>query len=202
MKLSYVQKFLLAADPFSAIRTNFRTWGKKRPAKDEEKRDRKPLRGRHLTETQREDISTGLQESATGEVSMTATASDREAVCYENEIANVLEETGFSVEIDNAAREPSEPKIPAGVQMTVADETIRPSHAYWVVRAFRHAGVAIATRINAGLQKNDTLYITVGPNAAVASVRPTARIPAVWQSTVQATLREKWKRKFALWRGK
>ena len=57
---------------------------------------------RHLTVEQREDISAGLQDSATGPVSMTAAASDKEAVCYQGEIASVLEDMGCEVEIDNA----------------------------------------------------------------------------------------------------
>src|ERR1039457_200797 len=97
MNLSYLHK--LAADPFSAIRINFRRWRRKR-------------RGRHLTVVQREDISTDLEDSITGPVSMKAAPSDREAVCYEGEIANVLEDTGFKVEIDNAERKSPERKTP------------------------------------------------------------------------------------------
>jgi hypothetical protein len=145
---------------------------------------------------QRKDISTGLQDSMTGPVSMTAAASDREAVCYEGEIANVLEDKGFSVEIDNTKRKSPEQKIPKGVEMTVADKTIRPIHAYWIVRAFRHAGVEIATRINARRRKNNTLYITVGSNRAPALVRPTIRSAATLQLKSLATLLEKWKMKF------
>jgi hypothetical protein len=197
MNLSYVHKLLLAADPFSAIRTNFRGWRKKFPGRVGKKKQRKLLRGRHLTVAQREDISTDLQGSMTGAVSMTAAASDREAVCYEGEIANVLEDTGFKVEIDNAERKPPEHEIPTGVEMTVADKTIRPSHAYWIVRAFRQAGVAIATRINTRRQKNNTLYITVGPNGLPALVPPTIRTAATWQSKSLATVLEKWKMKFA-----
>jgi hypothetical protein len=199
MNLSNVHKLLLAADPFSAIRTNFRGWGKKLHAKEGKKKRRKLLRGRHLTVVQREDISTGLQESMesmTGPVSITAAASDKEAVCYEREIANVLEDTGFSVEIDNAKRKSPEQKIPKGVEMTVADKTIRPIHAYWIVRAFRHAGVEIATRINARRRKNNTLYITVGSNRAPALARPTIRSAATLQLRSLATLLEKWKMKF------
>jgi hypothetical protein len=129
---------------------------------------------------------------------MTAAASDREAVCYEGEIANVLEETGFEVEIDNAMGKPSEPQIATGVEMTVKDKTVRPIHAYRIVQAFRSAGVSIATRINGKRRKNDTLYITVGPNGAPAIVSPPIRTAAKWQSKVLATLREKWKMKFAL----
>jgi hypothetical protein len=196
MNLSYVHKLLLADDPFSAIRTNFRGWGKKLDAKEGKKKQRKLLRGRHLTVVQRKDISTGLQDSMIGPVSMTAAASDREAVCYEGEIANVLEDKGFSVEIDNTKRKSSEQKIPKGVEMTVADKTIRPIHAYWIVRAFRHAGVEIATRINARRRKNNTLYITVGSNRAPALVRPTIRSAATWRLKSLGTLLEKWKVRF------
>jgi hypothetical protein len=194
INLSYVQKLLVAIDPFSAIRTNFRGWRKKTPLNG---RKRTRLRRRHLTCHQREDISTDLQDSATGPVSMTASASDTEAVCYEDEIANVLEETGFEVEIDNVKRMPSEQQIPSGVEMTVKDETIRPVHAYRIVHAFRAAGVAIATRINAMRRSNNTLYITVGANGAAALVPPTTRAAAKWQAKVLRTLHEKWQTKFA-----
>jgi hypothetical protein len=157
MNLSYLHK--LAASPFAAIRVNFRKWRKKR-------------RGRHLTVVQRKDISTDLQDSATGPVTMTADAFDREAVCYEGEIANVLEDTGFKVEVDNAKKKASEQEIPKGLEMTISDKTVRPVHASGIVRAFRRAGIAIATRINAKRRKNDTLYITVGPNDVPA--RPKA----------------------------
>ena len=189
MNLSYVRKLLVAANPFIAVRTNFRRWSERLHAKRGKKQQRKPLRGRHLTVAQREDISTELQDSTIGPISMTATASDREAVCYEGEIANLLEDTGFDVEIDNAERKPPEQKIPAGLEMTVADETIRPIHAYRIVRAFRSAGVAIATRIDAMGRRNDTLYITVGPNGAPAF--------ANGQLKALATLLENWKTKFA-----
>jgi len=196
MKRSYVQRLLLAADPFSSIRTNFRGWRKKLPAKVGEDEPQELLPGRHLTSEQREDISTGLEDSVTGPVSITAAASDKEAVRYEGEIATVLEETGFKVEIDNAKRTAPEQKLPTGVEMTVADETIRPIHAYRIVRAFRRAGIAIATRINAKRRNNNTLYITVGSDGAAALVPPTIRTAATWQSKSMATLREKWKMKF------
>ena len=176
MNLSYVQKLLMAVDPFSSIRASFRSWRKKTPGDRLEDKKRKRLRRRHLTCRQREDISTDLEDSVTGPVSITASASDAEAVCYEDEIANVLAETGFEVEIDNAARKPAEEKIPTGLEMTVKDETIRPVHARRILHAFRHAGVAIATRINAMRRSNSTLYITVGSNAAPGAVPPlTAR---------------------------
>lgn len=187
VKLSYVHKLLLAADPFAAIRTNFRAWGKKLRAKG----------ARHLTSEQREDISTDLQESATGPISMTAAASDKESISYQGEIANVLEETGFEVKIDNAKTKPSEQQIPAGVEVTIKDATVRPVHAYWIVRAFRRAGVAIATRINGQRRKNNTLYITVGANGASGIVSPTIQTAASWQSKVRATVLKKWKMKFA-----
>jgi hypothetical protein len=165
MNLSYLQKLWLSADPFSAIRTSFRNWREKLPAKDGKKKQR----GRHLTVVQRKDISAGLQDSTTGPISMIADASDREAVCYEGEIANVLEDTGFKVVMDNNKKKAPEQEIPKGLEMTIADQTVRPMHASGIVRAFRHAGVAIATRINSKRRKNNTLYITVGPNDGTAS---------------------------------
>jgi len=197
MKLSYVQKLLLEADPFSAVRTNFRIWKRKFKIKAGTSKWRNPLRGRHLTVKQRGDISTELQDSMTGPVSMTAAASDREAVCYEGEIANVLEDTGFKVEIDNATPKQSAEKVPTGIEMTVKEETVRPIHAYRVVRAFRSAGVAIATRINGKQKKNDTLYITVGPNSAPGLAPPITGKAAKWRLGVRQTLLEKWKGKFA-----
>jgi hypothetical protein len=198
MKISYVQKLLLAADPFAAIQRGFRGWEGKLSAKDGTRKHRKLFRGRHLTEAQRENISTGLQDTVTGPVSMTAASSDREAVCYEGEIANVLEETGFQVEIDNTKTTSPGKQLPAGVEMTVKDTAIRPIHAYRIVSAFRRAGIAIATRINGARRKNDTLYITVGANGAAALVPPTIEIAATWQSKVRITLRQKWKRKFGI----
>jgi hypothetical protein len=154
-------------------------------------------RGRHLTVAQRGDILSGLQDSVTGPVSMTASASDKEAVCYQSEIANVLEDTGFKVEIDNAKRKPTEQKIPTGVEMTVKDNTVRPIHAYWIVRAFRRAGIAIATRINGKRGKNNTLYITIGPNGGPGLVPLTTRTAPKWQIQALRALLEKWKMKFA-----
>jgi len=197
MNLSYVQKLLIAADPFSAARTNFRGWKRKVKAKGGTPKPRRLSRGRHLTVEQREDISTELQDSMMGRVSITAAASDREAVCYESEIANVLENTGFKVEIDNGKRKPSAQRIPTGVEMTVKEETVRPIHAYRIVRAFRRAGVPISTRINGKRRKNNTLYITVGPNAAPGIVPLTSRTAAKCQSKVLRALLEKWKMKFA-----
>jgi hypothetical protein len=196
MKLSYVQKLLLAADPFSAVRTNYRVWRRKRKAKGGTPKLRSPSHERHLTSEQRKDISTELQYSTTGPVSMTAAASDGEAVGYEGEIANVLEGTGFKVDIDNANGKPARP-VPPGVEMTVKEQTVRPVHAYRIVRAFRSAGVSIATRINGKRQKNDTLYITVGPDDAPALVPITTGTAAKWRLKVRRTLLKKWKRKFA-----
>lgn len=197
MNLSFVHKALLTAERFSGIRTSFRGWRKKLHAKDGEKKHRKLLRGRHITVVQREDISTELQGSMTGPVSMTAAASDREAICYEGEIANVLEDTGFKVEIDNAKRRAPEQEVPAGVEMTIKEETVRPIHAFRIVRAFQRAGVAIATRINWRRRQNDTLYITVGPNRAPAHVPRPIPTADAWQSKSLATLLAKWKMKFA-----
>jgi hypothetical protein len=128
---------------------------------------------------------------------MTAAASDREAVCYEGEIASVLEDTGFKVDIDNAKRKGPAQAIATGVEMTIADNTIRPRHAYRIVQAFRHAGIAIATRINAKRRNNNTLYITVGPKGAPALVPPTTPTAAIWKSKKWPILLEKWKAKFA-----
>jgi hypothetical protein len=197
MKLSYVQKLLLAADPFSAARTNFRVWRTKHKAKSGSTKPRRLSHERHLTAEQRQDISTELQYSTIGPVSMTAAASDREAVCYEGEIANVLEDTGFKVEIDNAQEKPSGQRIPMGLEMTVKEKTVRPIHAYRIVRAFRSAGVTIATRINGKRQKNDTLYITVGPDDAPGIVPLITGAAAKWRLKVRQTLLKKWKGKFA-----
>ena len=128
---------------------------------------------------------------------MMAAASDSEAVAYEREIANVLEDTGFPVEIDNAKRNPSAQRIPMGLEMTVKEKTVRPIHAYRIVRAFRGAGVAIATRINGKRQKNDTLYITVGPDDAPGLVPVITGTAAKWRWRVRQTLLKKWKGKFA-----
>jgi hypothetical protein len=196
MNLSYVHKLLLAADPFSVIRTNFRAWGKKLPGKNGKTRQPKPSPARHLTSEQREEISSGLQDSVMGHVSMTAAASDTEAVRYEGEIADVLEGTGFDVNIDNAKTEVAEQQVPPGVEMTIKETTVRPGHAYWIVRAFRSAGVAIATRINEKRRKNDTLYITVGQNSAPAVVPTAIRSAAKWQSNVLRNLLKKWKIRF------
>jgi hypothetical protein len=132
---------------------------------------------RHLTLEQREEISAGLQDSATGPVSMTASASDKEAVGYQGEIASVLEDMGCEVEIDNAKTKASVQEIPTGVEMIIKEETVRPVHASRIVRAFRRAGVVIATRINAMRGKNDTLYVTVGANDEAALVPPTIATP-------------------------
>jgi hypothetical protein len=149
---------------------------------------------RHLTMEQREDISAGLHDSTTGPVSLAAPASDTEAVCYEGEIASVLEDMGCEVEIDNAKRKAPAEKIPMGVEMTIKEETVRPAHASRIVRAFRRAGLVIATRINASRRNNDTLYITVGPNDALAIVPlaiPNAAPRQWWKSL--ATLFANWK---------
>jgi hypothetical protein len=133
--------------------------------------DKQELTGdRHITLEQREDISAGLQDSTTGPVSMTAPASDKEAVVYQGEIASVLEDMGCEVEIVNAKTTASVQEIPTGVEMTIKEETVRPVHASRIVRAFRRAGVVIATKINARRRNNDTLYVTVGPSDAPAAV--------------------------------
>ncbi len=129
---------------------------------------------------------------------MSAAASDKEAVCYQGEIASVLEDMGCEVEIDNAKKKTPAQEIPTGVEMTIKEETVRPIHAYRIVRAFRRAGVAIATRINSRRRKNDTLYITVGSNDAPALVTPTIPKAATCQGKCPVTLLAKWKMKFAL----
>jgi hypothetical protein len=193
MKPSYVQRLLLAADPFSAIRKTFGGWKKSLHAKDAKPRSR----ARHLTCKQREDIADGLQDSAVGPVSMTAAESNKEAVNYEAEIANVLEETGFEIEIDNAPVKKPDQEIAPGVEMIVKDQTIRPVHAFGIVQAFRRAGITIATRISASRQKNDTLYITVGSKEASPAIVPvTARAAAAWRSKSMALVLVKWKKKF------
>jgi hypothetical protein len=120
---------------------------------------------RHLTSDQREDILDDLKGSTAGPpVSIVAAASDKEAVGYEGEIASVLQDIGCKVEIDNVKANALAQAIPTGVEMTIKEETVRPIHANRIMRAFRRAGVAIATRINAWRGKNNTLYITVGAN--------------------------------------
>lgn len=147
---------------------------------------------RHLTSEQRDDISTSLQDSTAGPVAMTAAASDQEAVCYQGEIASVLEEMGCRVDIDNAKIKAPGQEIPTGVEMTIKEETVRPIHASRIVRAFRHAGLVIATAINARRRKNDTLYITIGPNeAALVPPAVLAVAPGKWKSL--AALLAKWK---------
>ena len=136
------------------------------------------LDARHLTSDQREDILRDLEGSTSGPpVSMIAAASDKEAVGYEGEIASVLQDMGCEVKIDNVKTNAPAQAIPAGVEMTIKEKTIRPIHANRIMSAFRHAGVAIATRINPQRRKNNTLYITVGANDAPAI----AKLPARWK---------------------
>ena len=146
--------------------------------------------GRHLTPEQCDDIAASLKDSAKGQVSMTAAPSDEEAVCYQGEIAAVLEDSGFNVEIDNAKRTLSGGETPRGVEATIADETVRPSHAIRVVQALRRVGVAVATRINATRRGKDTLYLAVGPNDT-----PPTR--SSWPSKSMKAVIAKWKTKFA-----
>lgn len=113
---------------------------------------------------------------------MTAAASDKEAVCYEGEIADVLKDMGCEVEIDNTKTKAPVEGIPIGVEMTIKEETVRPIHASRIVSAFRRAGVVIATRINARRRKNDTLYITVGPTETPAPVPSTTTASWQWKS--------------------
>ncbi len=155
-----------------------------------------PTGDRHITLDQREEISEQLKDSTPGPISMTATASDPEAVGYEREIASVLEDTGFKVDIVNIKGSSAAEEIPAGVEMTVADQTVRLSHAYRILDAFRRAGIALVTRINAKHQSKETLYITVGPNDAPDSA---ATAGGRWQSP--AILLTKWKTKVRAWFG-
>jgi hypothetical protein len=151
---------------------------------------------RHITSEQREDISVGLEDSMTAPpVTMTANASNKEAVCYQGEIASVLEDIGCTVKIDNATRKAPEQEIPAGVEMTVKETTVRPINASRILRAFRRAGVVIATRINARRRKNNTLYITVGSPSPVPPSIQTGAAWRWWKSL--AALLAKWKIKFA-----
>jgi hypothetical protein len=147
---------------------------------------------RHLTPEQRDDISASLEDSTKGQVSMTAVASDKEAVCYEGEIAAILEQSGFEVEIDNTTPIPPREETHPGVEATIADETVRPSHAFRVVQAFRRVGVAVATKINAKRRGKNTLYIAIGPN----DTPPTPKNP-LWQSKSMTEVIAKWKTKFA-----
>lgn len=152
-----------------------------------------PQPERHLTLEQREDISSSLEQSTKGQVEMTAAPSDQEAVSFQAELAGVLEDSGFNVEIDNAKGKSTADETPPGVHATIANETFRPSHAYRVVHAFRRAGVAIATKINARLRGKSTLYIDVGPNETPPLVQPTSS----GQSKSATGVIAKWKLKFA-----
>jgi hypothetical protein len=127
---------------------------------------------RHLTEDQRDEIEDGLRDSVTGPVSITAPAVDKEAVCYEAEIASVLEGAGCEVKIDNAKTKAQVEEIPVGVEMTIKEETVRPVHASRIVRAFRRAGLVVVTRVNSMRRNNNTLYITIGSADAAALVSP------------------------------
>lgn len=124
---------------------------------------------------------------------MTAASSDKEAMGYQGEIASVLEKMGCEVEIDNAKVKTSAELIPTGVEMTIKEETVRPIHASRIVRAFRRAGVVIATRINARRRKNNTLYITVGCNDTSALVPPKTPAAAMWSWKSLTALFAKWK---------
>jgi len=109
---------------------------------------------------------------------MTAVPSDREAVCYEGEIANVLEETGFTVKIANEKQKSSEEELPAGLEMTIKENTVRPVHAYRIVRAFRNAGVAIAgmPMTTAALLDLDLAY---GDAAVLLNLKPGSTLAAL-----------------------
>ncbi|MDQ2659907.1 MAG: hypothetical protein M3Y03_05755 [Verrucomicrobiota bacterium] len=141
--------------------------------------------GRHLTPKQQGEIAVDLQGATAGPISFTAASADSEAVCYEVEIANVLQKAGCEVEIHNASVAVGD-EISPGLELTIKEETVRPIHASRVVSAFRRAGMALTMRINQRRQNNDTVYINVGANDAPVLVAP---------PTSETTLR-KWKMKF------
>jgi hypothetical protein len=119
---------------------------------------------RHLTSKQQSEISTDMHDAAGGPpVVMTAAPTDREAVCYEGELAAAFVEMGCDVEIDNPEEKAPAPETPKGIEVTIKETTVRPIHASRIVNAFRRAGVAIKTRINGRRKSNTTLYVTVGP---------------------------------------
>jgi hypothetical protein len=148
---------------------------------------------RHLTPEQCDDISASLQDSAKGPVSMSAAAADSEAVCYQSEIAEVLEDSGFDVEIDNSSQTPSGEESPPGLHASIADATIRPSHAFRVIQAFRRVGLGVATRINAKRRRKNALYIDVGSN----DTPPGAPGISAWQAKAMKAVIAKWKAKFS-----
>ena len=74
-----------------------------------------------------------FQEKFSQSESITAAAADKEAVCYQGEIASVLENIGCEVEIDNTRGKTSVQEIPKGVEMTIKEATV---HASRIVRAF------------------------------------------------------------------
>jgi hypothetical protein len=119
---------------------------------------------RHLTSKQKSDISTDMHGATDGPpVIMAAAPSDKEAVCYEGELAGALVDMGCDVEIDNAKKSAFAPQTPKGVEVTVKETTVRPIHSSRIVSAFRRAGVAIRTRIKGSRKSSTTLYVTVGP---------------------------------------
>jgi hypothetical protein len=120
------------------------------------------LNARHLTPAQCSEIAATLEGLTHGPVSIAAPAEDREALNFENEIAHVLEEKGFEVEIENPKKGNLKEEIADGLEMTVKDETIRPAHASGIVHAFRRAGIVVRTKINSMRRRNNTLYIAVG----------------------------------------
>ena len=119
---------------------------------------------RHLSPKQQSDISTAMHGATDGPpVVITAAPSDREAVCYEGELADAFVDMGCDVEIDNAKEKALAPQIPEGIEVTIKETTVRPIHSSRIVSAFRRAGVAIKTRINGSRKSKTTLYVTVGP---------------------------------------
>lgn len=120
------------------------------------------LPDRSLSREQRTEIIATLEQSPKGPVVLETAQTDSEAVQFEGQISEALAESGFEVKIANAL-ETHRVGQPSGVILTIANDTLRPRHAGRILRAFRRAGLAIATRINPRRRKKDALYITVGP---------------------------------------
>jgi hypothetical protein len=119
---------------------------------------------RHLTQKQKSDISADMHGATDGPpVIMAAAPSDKEAVCYQGELAGAFVDMGCDVEIDNAKNNALATPTPKGVEVTMKETTVRPIHSSRIVSAFRRAGVAIKTRINGSHKSRTTLYVGVGP---------------------------------------
>jgi hypothetical protein len=119
---------------------------------------------RHLSPEQQSDIATAMHGATDGPpVVMTAAPLDKEAVCYERELADAFTDMGCDVEIDNSKEKTRASQIPEGIEVTIKETTVRPIHSSRIVSAFRRAGVAIKTRINGSRKSKTTLYVAVGP---------------------------------------